>query len=206
MHESVRQDSLTVDEYLKSEEEREVRHEYVRGQIFAMTGATEDHNIIAGNLYGRLFQLLEGSNCRAYINDMKVRIEATDSFYYPDIMVTCEPIVGKSVFKSAPIIIIEVLSPSTKHIDRREKLVAYRTLESLQQYILVHQDRCLIEVYTRKSAKEWLVAMLQMPQHLVLNISPELQPKIAVADIYDKIDPQFFVKEPEEEYIVRSSS
>lgn len=195
---------FSVDEYLKFEDEHEERHEYVRGQIFAMSGATEAHNAICSNLHGILYQLLDGSKCRVFQHGMKVRVETTDCFYYPDIMVTCEPYDGKSVFKSLPTIIIEVLSPSTKHIDRREKLVAYRTLESLQQYILVHQDRFLVEVYTRNTATEWIVSMLHERQEVTLRISAELQPKIPVSSIYRSVDPQLFVKEPEEEYIIHS--
>jgi len=112
---------MATDEYLEFEEQAAVRHEYVRGQIFAMTGSAEAHNVISGNLFAALHNFLQGTGCRVFQNDMKVRVEAADCFYYPDIMVTCEPYEAKSVFKNSPRLIIEVLSPSTKHIDRREK-------------------------------------------------------------------------------------
>src|SRR5262245_10533263 len=99
---------LSVEEYLALEERSEVRNEYVAGYIFAMAGATDAHNVIAMNIGARIRPRLSRSGCRVYMVDMKVRVEAVDSFYYPDVMVTCEPFVAKSVFKSKPIILVEV--------------------------------------------------------------------------------------------------
>jgi Uma2 family endonuclease len=116
---------MSVDEYLSSEEHASVRREYVDGRVFAMTGVTKRHNIIAGNIYSILRAHVRGSQCRAYISDVKVRVEAANSFYYPDVMVSCEPFDHKSVFTSTPRLIVEVLSRSTAAIDRREKVLAY---------------------------------------------------------------------------------
>ncbi|HEY9791161.1 MAG TPA: Uma2 family endonuclease [Candidatus Obscuribacterales bacterium] len=149
---------MTPDEYLASESHGNGRHEYVGGYIFAMTGASDAHNVIAGNLFALLHAHLRGTTgCRAYINEMKAKIEATESFYYPDVMVTCEPFEAKSLFKKSPCLIIEVSSPSTKHIDRREKLVAYHQLESLREYLIVNRDKTKVEYFRKTDDSKWIV-------------------------------------------------
>ncbi|MGH9755088.1 MAG: Uma2 family endonuclease, partial [Blastocatellia bacterium] len=140
---------LSVEEYLALEEKSEARHEYVAGYIFAMAGATDAHNIIAINVATTLRPHLRRSGCRVYMVDMKVRVEAVDAFYYPDVMVTCEPFVAKSIFKSKPVLLVEVLSPGTELTDRREKLSAYFKLESLMEYVLISQDEKRVEIYRR---------------------------------------------------------
>src|SRR5262249_26861704 len=112
---------LSVEEYLALEEKSKVRHEYVAGHIFAMAGANDAHNIISINVATILRPHLRRSGCRVYMVDMKVRVEAADTFYYPDVMVTCEPFAAKSVFKSRPVLLVEVLSLGTELVDRREK-------------------------------------------------------------------------------------
>lgn len=151
--------NMTVEEYLASEEvSTEGRHEYVDGQIFAMTGATDAHNIIVGNLYSIIRSHIKGSGCLAYVADMKVRIEQTNCFYYPDVMVTCEPVEPKGVFKLAPVLICEVLSPSTSAIDKREKRLAYRQIDSLKEYLIVHQEHRHLELYRRERGALWTLS------------------------------------------------
>lgn len=191
---------MTIDDYLKFEECAQVRHEYVRGQLFAMSGSTEAHNVICGNLYAALHNYLRGTGCRVFQNDMKVRVEAADSFYYPDIMVTCEPFHAKSVFKNSPSLVVEVLSPSTKHIDQREKLVAYRQLSSLRQYVLVHQNKVLIESYNRISDSQWELSRLSKTDELRLQALPDKLLCVPVTAVYDGITLPSFVEESEEEY------
>lgn len=191
---------MTVEEYLKFDERGSVRHEYVRGQVFAMSGSTDSHNVISMNLAGALFNHLQGSVCRVYHNDMRLRLEAANCFYYPDIMVSCEPIRAKSVFKQAPRLIVEVLSPSTKSVDRREKLVAYKELESLRQYILVHQDRMRVEVHTRVSNSRWDSITLSRSDELVLEALPDKPLCVSVSKIYQGLDLPSVVEESEEEY------
>lgn len=192
---------LTADEYLAHEARAEVRHEYVNGQIFAMTGATEAHNVISGNLYALLHTELKGSACRAFINDMKVKVELANSFYYPDIMVTCEPFDGKSVFKQEPILIAEVLSPSTSHIDRREKLVAYRQLSSLRQYLIVHQNKYRIESYRKDIAEKWEFTVLGHNDVLCFE-SLGSGFSVPVSIIYEGVALEAGVEEEEADYAV----
>jgi Uma2 family endonuclease len=191
--------NLTVEEYLALEEREEVRHEYVNGRIFAMSGASDAHNVICSNLHVLLHPRVKGSGCMVYINDMKVRIETANSFYYPDIMVTCEPFEAKSVYKRSPVLIIEVLSPSTSRTDRREKLVAYQQLSSLKQYLIVHQSRYRIEMHRKDEHGQWEMTILGKNDVVLLSALPE-QPEISAVEIYDGIELVPIVEEEEEDY------
>ncbi len=146
---------LSVAEYLEGEQCSDVRHEYVAGQVFAMAGAGEKHNRIAGNLFFHLRAATRGTPCGTFISDMKVRVDAHDAFYYPDVLLDCDPDDSEPLYKRSPCLIAEVLSPWTEVIDRREKLLAYRALESLRYYLLVSQEWRLVEVYRRDPAGGW---------------------------------------------------
>jgi len=147
------QSVLTPEEYLEGETRSEIRHEYVNGEVYAMSGASEAHNLIAGNLFVLLRNHLRGTPCRVFISDMKTRIKSLrdERYYYPDIQVTCAPEDREPYFKQRPKLVIEVLSPSTERSDRAEKLSAYRKLESLEEYVLVAQDARRVEIYRRES-------------------------------------------------------
>jgi Uma2 family endonuclease len=194
--------NLSIEEYLKLEESSAVRHEYIAGHIFAMAGSSEAHNVICVNLVALLHAHLSKTGCRVFTNDMRVKIEAANSFYYPDIMVTCEPIDAKSVFKKAPILIAEVLSPSTKHIDRREKLMAYRQLPSLIEYVIVHQDRYRIEVYRMNAEQLWQGQRFGKSDILSLNSMPSGVLEMSVNAIYEPLSFESVVEEDGEEYQV----
>ena len=142
---------LDESEYLALEARSPVRHEYVAGEIFAMTGASVRHNIIAGNLYTALRTHLRGTPCRALMEGVKLYLKKERSYFYPDVMVTCESrlleLDAETQLVDSPALIIEVLSPSTEGIDRREKLFAYQTITSLHEYLLVDPDKRCVEVY-----------------------------------------------------------
>jgi Uma2 family endonuclease len=144
---------LSVEEYLELERDSSVRHEYVGGELYAMTGASRRHNRIAGNIYRRLADAAEGSPCRVYISDMKVRLK--DAFYYPDVMVACEEPPEDEYTEDAPCMVVEVLSPGTEGTDRREKLAAYQSLPSLRMYLIVAQDERLVTHYSRDASGRW---------------------------------------------------
>ncbi|CAN5302273.1 Uma2 family endonuclease [soil metagenome] len=195
---------LSVDEYLALEDSANVRSEYLDGHIFAMTGATEAHNLISGNLFARLHQHLSGSSCRPFIADMKLYIETANSFYYPDVMVTCEPYIENSVFKKLPVMIAEVLSSSTKHIDRREKLIAYRQIKTLREYLILHQAKLQVEVHRKDPEDKWEVITLGKLDILDFkSFSPSLS--IAVADLYEGATIQSTVSEEESDYDASAS-
>ncbi|MFZ5593746.1 MAG: Uma2 family endonuclease [Pseudomonadota bacterium] len=137
---------LTVEEYLEGELHSDVKHELVGGQAYAMVGVSKAHNLITIALVSALRPHLKRP-CQAYVADVKVRVG--DDFYYPDLTVTCERYDPQAYFITAPVLIIEVLSGSTERTDRSEKRLAYQRLESLNEYVLVAQDRMDIEVYRR---------------------------------------------------------
>lgn len=139
---------LTVDQYLQREQHSEVRHEYVAGVIHAMVGATTAHNLISLAIAALIRDHLRDTPCHVFMADMKVRLDA--AFYYPDVMAVCTPPDPAACFQTAPVLIVEVLSTSTEAHDRLEKWVAYQRLASLQEYVLVAQDRLHIEVYRRE--------------------------------------------------------
>jgi len=148
---------ITFDDYLEWENRQPIRHEFVRGEIFAMTGTTDLHNELSGNLYTLLRQHLRGTPCRVFLADVKVRVEAADCGFYPDIQVTCaESDRADRYVKRAPVLVIEVLSASTAAFDIGDKFAAYRQLDSLREYVLVDQERIRVQIYCR-SDHRWLV-------------------------------------------------
>jgi Uma2 family endonuclease len=149
--------SITPAEYLSGELLSEIRHEYVAGQVFAMVGATRAHNVIAGNIFSVLHGRLRGKPCQVFMSDMKVRSDPADAYYYPDVVVSCEQSPAQSTFLREPLLIVEVLSAGTETIDRREKRLAYQALPSLQEYLLVAQERPQVEVFRRETEGVWLL-------------------------------------------------
>ncbi|HEY8035436.1 MAG TPA: Uma2 family endonuclease [Methylobacter sp.] len=145
---------LTPEAYLLMESDNNTgtRHEFVNGLVYAMTGASRDHNRISGRLFVRLSQHLQGTHCEPFQSDMKVKIKRGDDvrFYYPDVQVTCEEETDR-YYNEHPCLIVEVLSDSTQRTDRTEKLMAYQTIERLQEYVLLSQDSPYLEIYRRRS-------------------------------------------------------
>lgn len=135
---------LSVDEYLAFEESSPTRHEYVDGELFAFVGGTWDHNEIAGNVYAMLRLAARALRCRAAMADMRLAIRAERIYYYPDVMLTCEPSGGGERAVTQPLVVVEVLSDSTQRIDREAKLMA-RNIESLRHYLIIHQHERHVE-------------------------------------------------------------
>ena len=148
---------LSPAEYLAFDASAELKHEYVDGEIHAMTGTTVKHNRIALNLAIAFRQHLAGPPCETFIADLKVHATAANAFYYPDVVVRCQPqpLADEQRVIDDPTLIIEVLSPSTEAIDRREKLAAYRRIPSVQEYVLVAQDERSVEIYRREGDIGW---------------------------------------------------
>ena len=114
---TARQSLVSVEEYLAGEERAQVRHEYVSGRLFAMSGASRAHNTIAVNLVAAIRERLRGGPCRVFVSDVKVRIKAIDAFYYPDVVVTCEPDDQEAYWVEKPLLLIEVLPPTAEAVD-----------------------------------------------------------------------------------------
>ena len=152
--------TLTVEEYLAMERSsQEGKCEFVDGQIFAMVGASREHNLIGVNITRELSNQLKGKPCEAYANDMRVKAAEAKGYHYPDIVVVC----GKPEFEGGhldtllnPTVLIEILSSSTEAYDRGGKFAAYRKIQSLHEYLLVSQEEPFIERYVRKG-EAWVL-------------------------------------------------
>lgn len=152
------QSFLSPEAYLQLEQQSQTKQEYINGAVYAMAGASDAHVTIAGNLFARLLNHLRGGGCRVYIADMKVRILDRNCFYYPDVMVTCNP-QDQTIptYKQFPKLIVEVLSNSTEAFDRGDKFADYQTLESLEEYVLINTRHQRIECFRRDSGGRWLL-------------------------------------------------
>ncbi len=152
------QPSLSVEDYLELEAQSQTKHEYINGEVYAMAGASDTHVTIAGNLFALLRNHLRGSGCRVYIADMKARIAARNCFYYPDVMVTCDPQDQATPnYKQFPKLIVEVLSDSTESFDRGDKFADYQTLPSLEEYVLINTRHQRVECFRRNATGLWVL-------------------------------------------------
>jgi Uma2 family endonuclease len=176
--------SMSVEEYLEAEKYSDVRHEYLAGVIYAMAGASDAHNTIAGNFFTTLKSKLRGGPCRVYISDMKVWVETVSAFYYPDVVVTCDSEDNDEYFKSRPCLIVEVTSPTTTVTDHREKQQAYRKLRSLREYVMMAQHEMLVEIYRLDARGHWWFETYGPEQSFELE---SVGLEIAVKDIYEGV-------------------
>lgn len=146
---------LSEDDYLRQEAAAEIKHELVSGAAYAMAGASERHNRIAGNVFYHLRNITRGKPCRAFMADMKLRITASTTYYYPDAMLVCDPADDHPIYKQSPCLIAEVLSPATANVDMREKWQAYRALPSLRYYLMVDSERLWARAFFRSNGGDW---------------------------------------------------
>ncbi|HEY9774351.1 MAG TPA: Uma2 family endonuclease [Planktothrix sp.] len=179
---------LTPEEYLLAEETSPVRHEYVNGLLFAMTGTSQKHNLISLNIYSALRAHLRGSSCKAFVEAVKARVHAANSFYYPDVMVACDTEDGESVYSDQPTLLVEVLSRSTSTIDKREKAAAYKQIPSLKHYMIVHQSKRRVELHTRAEAGLWEIYEFVGHATLELGGLPNGQLSLSLDSIYEDIN------------------
>ena len=151
---------MTAQQYFTLEETSDGKHEYYRGAIYAMTGGTARHNLIVANLIALLHGQLRGTTCRVFPSDLRLKIELTGLYTYPDVSVICGPISfgdNRQDTVTNPVVLIEVLSPSTENYDRGRKFEHYRTIDTLQEYVVVAQDRVHIEHYVRQDNNRWVL-------------------------------------------------
>jgi len=172
-------------EYLAWEELQEQKHEFIKGEVFAMGGARREHVVVAGNVFSVLKQHLRGSPCQAYISDMKLRVEQEDAYYYPDIMVSCDKEDHKAEqYLSSPLLIVEVLSDSTEAYDRGAKFAAYRQLVSLKEYVLIDMTARRVECFRRAENNDWLLHVTDSEENCDF-VSLELT--VAMDDVFEDI-------------------
>ncbi|MEA3276005.1 MAG: Uma2 family endonuclease [Pseudomonadota bacterium] len=180
----------TFDDYLAAERAAlETRHEYVAGDVFAMTGATENHNIIVANIITALTLQMRGRPCRVYAKDMKVRVDASDAGTYPDVTAICGErgfYDGRRDVPLNPSVIIEVLSDSTEAYDRGDKFALYRALPSLREYLLVSQHVMRAELYVHQADGHWMLGDHGVADNAVPLASIDCS--LSLADVYDKVE------------------
>jgi Uma2 family endonuclease len=180
---------LTPEEYLAIERAAEYKSEYYNGEMFAMAGASRWHTLITGNLVASIHPQLRGRGCRLHPTDMRVKVLFSGLYTYPDIVVTC----GKEEYEDNvldillnPLLIFEVLSKSTEAYDRGDKFMLYRGLESLREYVLVSQDRMLIEQYVRQDDDSWLLRVASGVDGVVNLVS--CNASCSLADVYENVE------------------
>lgn len=179
---------VSVEDYLAGELNSPVKHEYIGGQVYAMVGARNAHNIIAGNAFASLWSQLRGSSCRPYNSDTKIRLRMPSSeyrFYYPDLSVVCHPNAQSDVFQDAPVVVIEVLSAKTRRIDEGEKKDAYFTIRSLMVYLLVEQDAPFVVVWRRSEHGFSRVEYKGIDVVIPLD---EIKATLLLSDLYDGVE------------------
>ena len=183
---------LSPEEYISFERKfvpdaETVRHEYIKGKIISMSGASRAHNLISFNIAAELHPQLKGKESEAYISEMRVSAPTTSSYFYPDLVVVCdEPHFEDNQFDTLlnPIAIIEILSPSTEAYNRGEKFSHYRQIESLQEYILVSQDKVNVERFLRKPDEWGYTSFQELNQKVpITSIACEL----SLEEIYDGV-------------------
>lgn len=178
----------TAAEYLAMEQAAEHKSEFVDGYIYAMAGASENHNLVAGNIFSYLRNVMRGKpTCRVFMSDMRLMLEGGRFYYYPDVMLTCEGAGDDPFSKSAPCLLVEVQSPSTKTIDRREKVLHYLKLSSLHYYLVVAPDVRKVECFQRDEQGKWVTSILEENEILLID-SPPVSCGIRLDDIYADLD------------------
>ncbi|AFZ45541.1 protein of unknown function DUF820 [Halothece sp. PCC 7418] len=178
---------LSPEDYLNQEEKSQVKHEYINGKIYPMAGATDTHVTIALNVASALKSQLRGSQCRVYLSDMKLQIPSLKRFYYPDILVTCNPNDrDTSLYKQFPCLIVEVLSDSTEAFDRGDKFIDYQTIETLKEYLLISTKQKRIDYFQRTSEGNWLLKFYRSDDES-LNLQT-INSQISVSTTYEDVN------------------
>ena len=179
---------FSIEDYLETENTSIEKHEYYKGEIFAMSGAKMPHNAISKNLSGSLYVKLRGKKCQPYGSDVRIHIESNTLFTYPDISIIC----GDAVTRNNddynvlnPTVIIEILSPSTKNYDRGEKFKLYRDIPTLKEYILVDSESIHIEVFRLNENNHWELEEYNSIENL-LHIKA-INENILISEIYEGV-------------------
>ncbi|PDV98451.1 Uma2 family endonuclease [Candidatus Chloroploca asiatica] len=180
---------ITEQEYIEFERASTSKHEYFDGQIYAMTGASRIHNLIAGNTLATLHGQLRRKPCQVFPSDMRVKVARTGLNTYPDLVVICgEPEFTDDALDTLinPLVLIEILSPSTERYDRGMKAQNYRTIETLQDYLLIAQDHYHVEHYSRQENGQWLLQeAIDIGSAITIH---SIECTLALKDVYEKVD------------------
>ena len=188
---------MTVEEYFRFEEESPIKHEYVAGEVYAMSGATVRHNRLAANIFTRLFAAAGDGPCSVFMSDMRLEA-AGDKYYYPDVSVVCTPVADQDVVARDPCVVIEITSPATARIDRGEKREAYRGIASLRTYLIVDHRRRRVERHSRDTSGEWVRAEIAGDDETAIPV-PCLDVDLTLDVIYRRVElPAVGEPEPDE--------
>ncbi len=181
---------FTPEEYLEIERISPIKHEYFRGQLVAMAGASKAHVIIVGNLSALLVNHLRRTGCISYANDMKVRLPKLNIFYYSDLAVTCDERdrASNEDFILHPKLIVEVLSDSTEAFDRGDKFADYKTIPEFEEYVLIHQTQVLVERFQRQTDNLWIPSVYRNGDAVEFG---SIGFSCAIADLYENISQLF---------------
>jgi Uma2 family endonuclease len=174
-------DFVSIEDYLAGELIADTKHEYINGEVYAMAGASKNHQSIADNVLGEIRQQLKNTRCRPFGSDVKVKVH--DAFFYPDVMVVCEDKTDNPYYTESPILLVEVLSKSTRRTDETIKRVAYQALPSVMEYVLIEQDFVDVEVCRRSSG--WVSNHYFLGDEVWFE---SLNLNLAVAEIYRWVD------------------
>jgi Uma2 family endonuclease len=178
---------VSPEDYLAAEKIAKDKHEYIRGQIYIMAGANKAHAIIIINLATLLKNHLRASGCIAYTTDMKVRLEIANSYFYPDLVVTCDSRDNQSFsedFIGYPRLIVEVLSPTTAAFDRGDKFADYRSIETLEEYVLISQERISVDCFRRNDEGFWVLYPYNKGEDIYL---ASIDFRCAIESLYEDI-------------------
>jgi len=181
------QSAFTAMDYLAWEPAQPDRHEFLDGEVFAMAGAEDRHVTVSGNLYIALRQHLSGGPCRTYMSDMRLHVAAANSYFYPDVLVTCSAVdQASTMVKTEPRLLIEVLSPSTAAYDRGLKFSHYRSLASLEEYVLIDLDARTSDVYRKGADGLWVLHPFARGEAVTLGtVALTLSPEQLFADVLE---------------------
>ncbi len=172
---------ISEEAYLQDELLREIKHEYIDGAVYAMAGASKNHQRIIANVSGELWTQLKNTPCEPFSSDIKVKIGS--KFFYPDVMVVCKDDSDNDYYTESPVIIVEVLSKSTRRMDETAKKFAYQTLPTLKEYVLIEQDFVDVEVCRRSEG--WVSRHYFLGDNVAFE-SVDLT--LSVADIYQRVE------------------
>ena len=184
----VAQTYLTPEEYLAFERKATTKHEYLNGQIVAMSGASFAHNFLTMNVANQLYNQLIGGECQVAASDMRVQATQTGSYFYPDVVVVCgEPRAEDDTFDTLlnPTLIVEILSPSTETYDKGEKFEHYQQIASLKDYILISQDKVHVEHYCRRASRWLQTEFAELEDVLPLR---SIDCELPLQDVYRRVE------------------
>ena len=176
---------LSEEDFLAGELVSQTKHEYVAGRVYAMSGGTANHSAVASNFLRVIGGKTAGTQCRTFTGDLSIRVQHIEgaSYFYPDASVICSPVEGSDQFSDDPVVVLEVLSPSTRRIDETSKLQGYMTLASLKVCLLAESDRPFVTVY-RRSGEKFVVEIYDGEDVIPL---PELDFELSLKDLYQDV-------------------